>query len=228
VSDALIVPLRSKRQRRAQALQKLNHMIPAFGLLVAGQQALTRSGGGFGFYLGVFEIASAVALIVLAAREIRGAVRHRAQAHATHHVHGIDWVDVAAAFVLFGEAAEHWHTTHHVARPVLLTAIVTLAMGLSHGRIIGAVSRRRVLRVDETGVYVGGRFFNAGWLQASWDELDGIEVGERWATVRTRAGRVRRIDLEDAEGEAHLRHALMHARGRLDSLTPPRESNTAE
>jgi hypothetical protein len=215
MSSAIVVPLRSKRQRRAQAVQKLNHAIPAFGLLVAGQQAVAGGHAGFGFYLGIFELISAGALIVLTARELRAALR--SPEHSTHHVHGVDWVDIAAGFVLVAEALEHWHLTHHVSRPTILSAAITFAFGLSHGRLAAARARKRVLRVDADGISIAGRPFKARKLEAAWRDVQAIDVGDRYAVVSTRGGRPRRIDLSDVEAESHVRGALQHGQQLLMS-----------
>jgi hypothetical protein len=143
MSDTIIVPLRSKRHTRALAVQKLNHAIPAFGLLFAGLQAMREEHIGFGFYLGVLELLSSAVLIVLTAREFKGAVRPSADAHPAQQHHGVDRVDIAAGFMLLVEVLEHWRLTRHVARPVLLSAITTFALGLFHGRIAARASRRR-------------------------------------------------------------------------------------
>lgn len=221
--DPIIVPLRSKRQRKALALQKLNHAVPAFGLLLAGGQAVAEGGHGFGFYLGVFELVSAAALIVLTARELRDGLRPAPAAHAEHH--GVDWVDIAAAFVLLAEALEHWHATGHIPRPTLLTAALTFMLGLSHGRITRRKRHRRVLRVDEAGIAIAGRPFKARRIAAAWGEMQSIEVGERWAIVRTRGGRERRLDLSDLETAPEARAALAEAQRRL-AATP--QIHTAE
>ena len=217
------IPLRSKRQRRALAVQKLNHLIPAAGLLVAGQQAIAE-GHGFGFYLGVFELVSSAALIVLTAREIRSALRWRAGAahDAAHADHGVDWVDIAAGFMLVAEALEHWHVKHRIARPVVLSAVTTFALGLFHGRIAEWGARRRMLRIDDDGIAIPGRPFKRR-LAGRWSDVQAIEVGERWAVITTRGGRVRRLDLRDLVDEAAVRGALLEARGRV-----PGESHTAE
>jgi hypothetical protein len=211
-SEAIVVPLRSKRLERAKAVQKLNHAVPALGLLFAGQQAIARGHEGIGFYLGLFELASAFVLIALTLRELRRVLRPSQHAQPTHHVHGIDWVDIAAGFVLVAEALEHWHVTHHVQRPTLLSAIATFALGLSHGRIAAARARKRVLRVDDNGIFVAGRPFKVRKLDVRWSEVASVEVAERWGVITTRSGRARKLDLPDLEGEQHVRHALLHAR----------------
>ena len=110
------VPLRSKRQRRAVALQKLNHAVPAFGLLLVGKQALAAGGQGSEFFLGVFEIVSAAALIVLTARELRTAPAAR-RTPRTPSVTGSTGSTSPLDWSLTAEVLEHWHVTGHIARP---------------------------------------------------------------------------------------------------------------
>jgi len=214
-SEDLIVPLRSKRQALAKALQKMNHVIPAIGLFLAGQQAIREGHGGAGFYLGVLELVSSAALIVLFLREVRSAARPLLRAHPPHLAHpshhGIDWVDIAAGFVLVAELLEHWHLTHHIQRPIVFSAITTFGFGLFHGRLVEKRSRTRVLRVDETGIFVGGRPLKARRLEAAWRDVASIDVGPRWAVITTRTGRSRTLDLPDLEQEARARTALLRA-----------------
>jgi hypothetical protein len=218
-SDPIVVPLLSKRQRQAMTLQKLNHAIPAIGLLFAGLTAIREGHEGLGFYLGIFEIVSSAALIVLFLRDLRSAIKA-----PEHHHHGVDWVDIAAAFVLAAEALEHWHVTHHIQRPTVLAAISTLALGLYHDRITRYAADRRALRVTDTGLAVSGRLLRARKIHATWEELASIEIGPRWAAITTRAGRVRRIDLNDVQQEPRIRAALAEAQQRLSqSLTGDQE-----
>lgn len=217
----LVVPLRSKRQKQAQTLQKMNHAIPAIGLFLAGQQAIREGHAGFGFYLGIFELVSSVALIVLFVRELRSAFRTASAPHHAHH--GIDWVDIAAGFVLVAEVLEHWHLTHHIQRPTVFTALTAFALGLFHGRLVEKRSRKRVLRVDATGIFVGGRPLKVRRLEAAWDDLSSIDVGPRWAVIRTRAGRSRTLDLPDLEREADARAALQQAQQLFASHARSRE-----
>jgi hypothetical protein len=217
-SDEIVVPLRSIRARRAMALQKLNHVIPAAGLLFAGMQAIREGHEGFGFYLGIFELVSSAALIVLFIRELRASRAPQHPKHPTHPAHpphGVDWVDIAAGFVLVAEALEHYHLTHHFARPTIVSAIVTFALGLFHGRIAARKAKRRVLRVTSEGVRISGRLFKARRLDGDWKDLVSIEVGPRYAVVATRAGRTRKLDLSDLEHGELVRSALSEARARL-------------
>jgi hypothetical protein len=225
-SDPIVVPLASKRHRKALAVQKLNHAIPAVGLLFAAKEAMAEGAHGFGLFLGAFEFVSAAILIVLTIRELRSALPSAraasrqasastapAPAHAEHH--GVDWVDIAAGFVLVAEILEHWHLTGRIRRPTVLTAITTFALGLFHGRLGAVKARRRVLRVADEGIFLPGRPFKARRLQAAWEGVQSIEVGPRWAIVTTRAGRSRKLDLTDLDHEAAVRAALAEARNRL-------------
>jgi len=222
--DPITVPLSSKRQQRAQLVQRLNHAIPAFGLLQAGLAAMRDEHVGFGFYLGVFELVSSAVLIILTVREFKRAARPSAQGHAPHAHHGVDWVDIAAAFMLVAEALEHWHLKHHISRPTVLSAMTTFALGLSHGRIVAAASRRRVVRITDGGVFMPGHPFRGRKIDASWAEVESIEVDETTAVVRARGGRKRRFDLRDMHHGSQLRDALRVAQDRLAlyrAATPP-------
>jgi hypothetical protein len=189
-------------------------------LLWAGLQAVAGGHHGFGFLLGVFEIVSAGALIVLTLREMRGALPGAAAAHHHHpHAHpAVDWVDITAGFMLVAEVLEHWHLTGHVKRPIVLTALLTFAMGLWHGRMHRRITTKRTLRVTDEGITVPARPFKARKIDAAWRDLRSIDVGDRWAVVTTRAGRQRRLDLHDMEAEDHVRAALLEARHRLSAL----------
>nr|AGD93293.1 hypothetical protein orf515 [uncultured bacterium]AGD93320.1 hypothetical protein orf515 [uncultured bacterium] len=208
----MIVPLRSKRRERAQALQKFQHAIPAAPLLLAGIHAIRAGGHGFGFWLGLFEIGTSALLLGTMVREIR-ALR-RPQSGAAHAHHGVDWIEIFAAGVLTAEVLEHWHLTHHIRRPAVLTAIISLGMGLMHGRMTRFSERRRVLRLDDEGIHIGGRpFFKA--FRASWSEVATIDVQERRARITRRDGRTRSLNLADLHGADQVRAALEEARLRL-------------
>jgi hypothetical protein len=128
-SGELIVPLRSKRRERAVLLQKTQHAAPGVMLLIAGLQSFGGGAHGFALALATFEIISSGLLLGTVGLAIRKARRPAVAEHVPHLHHGVDWIDIFAAGVLFAEAAERWHLTRHVARPTLLTAVVLLAVG---------------------------------------------------------------------------------------------------
>lgn len=214
----IVVAMQSRRRERALLAQKLQHLIPALPLLFQGAAALASGVAGFGWWLAVGELVTSVLLFVTVIRTI---LHYRADA-APHGAHGVDWAHVWAAGVLLAEAGERWHLHHHLARPIILTAIVTLALGLFHGRIAARTGHRRSLRVDDSGVALGKRPF--GMFRAAWGDLDGIDFAGRDAVIRTRGGAVRRINLADVRNEADVRRALDHARARLREFREARTS----
>lgn len=214
------VPLRSRKRQRALAAQKLQHAIPAIPLLVAGVHALGEHAEGAALILALFEIATSALLLGSVVREVRRV--RGGDSHAAHSSHGVDWFHIFAAAVMTAEVAEHYHLTHHWRRPTILLAIFTLGLGILHGRLERFSARRQSLRLDDDGIYVGGRPW--GSFRASWPEIESIEIGPRYATIRARSGRERRIDLNDCQNAAEVRAAIATARNRL---IPPHTPETA-
>ena len=209
----MIVPLRSKRRERALLMQKLQHAAPAFVLLAAGLHALSAEPHGFALGLAIFEIASSVLLIGTVIRALRGA-RRPANARASLNAHhGVDWIDIFTGSVLLAEVAERYHLDRHIVRPTLLLAIVLLTIGLLHGKIAARQQHRRTLRVDDEGLYVGGKPFRS--IKVGWADVKSIDVGTRYATITLRGGRERKLDLPDLEGSDHVRAALVDAQLRI-------------
>lgn len=212
VDGDIVVPLHSRRRKRGLLAQKLQHVIAATGLFFSGMQSLSAGAEGLERMLAVAGVLTAGLLIVAFAREVPGATRP----HGEHRAHGVDWMDIFAAGVLFAEAAEKWHLRGHIWRPETLAGLATLGVGLFHGRLAARKERRRSLRLTSAGVVVGRRFFGA--FRAGWDEIATIAMTEREATIRTRDGRQRRLDLADLENASAVRAALAEAQTRLTAV----------
>jgi hypothetical protein len=212
----MIVPLRSKRRERVILLQKLQHAVPGAMLLFAGLQAIKDDARGFALALAVFEIASSALLAWSVIAGLRKVIRPADHAHAPHlHHGGVDWIDVFTGALLFAEAGEHWHVTHHLKRPTILLASVLLIVGIFHGRLKRRAERRFTIRVEDEHLYIGGKPFRL--FREKWADIASIDMDGRYGTIRTRAGRTRRLDLADLEGANHVRAALEKARLRLGS-----------
>jgi hypothetical protein len=56
------VPLRSRRVERVQLAQKIQHAVPAFGLVAGGLGSLSAGANGFEFALAIFGIVISVLL----------------------------------------------------------------------------------------------------------------------------------------------------------------------
>ncbi len=225
MTEAIVVPLHSRRRQRAALVQKLQHAIPGAVLLFAGLQTLGEAPHGAELAVAVFEVAASVLLLGSMVKTLR-ANRHllrrsppgpeQPDHHAAHHAHhGVDWADLFAAAVLVAEGLERTMHGHHFPRPTILSAVLLALLGLLHGRLAHFAQARRALRVTADELIVPGRPFKVRKLHAAWSTLRSIEIGERWAVITTRAGRVRTLDLHDLEGESHVRAALVEARRRF-------------
>ncbi|MFI5311979.1 MAG: hypothetical protein ACHQQ3_12140 [Gemmatimonadales bacterium] len=210
-SGTLIVPLHSRRRRRARAVQRLQDVIPAGALLIAGVQGLVAGASGAALALALTEIVTTALLLTSIMRTIREA---RSSAPPPPHSGDISWGEIWAASVLMAEWWERWHEGHHRSRPTLLLAAVTLLVGLFHGRVTRAVQRRRALTLTDDSFSVGGRRL---WsrFRSSWDELATISITPTEARVRTLSDKVWKIDLADLENADEVRSALEVARKRL-------------
>jgi hypothetical protein len=205
------IPLLSRRRERGELAKKLQHVVPALPLLGAGIQGLLHGERGFALALAVAEIVTSALLLRSMGKELKEFFRPaHGPGHAGHH--GVDWFEIFAAGMLFVEALERWHLHHHLPGPMILTAVVTLALGLFHGRI----AAHRTLRINDDGIRIGGRFLFRRFL-VSWPELERIDVDELQAFVVARSGRKRKINFKDLRNASEIREALLSAQARLIS-----------
>ena len=203
------VPLHSRRRKRLQVGKQLQHVVPAAGLLYNGLQSLAAGAEGLELALAVAGMVTSGLLIAAFARRARGLRPHV----ATHHAHGVDWMEIFASGVLFAEAFERWHTHHRVPGPQLLTAVVTLGIGLSHSWLSARNERRRSIRLTPEHLFIGRNKFSS--FTARWDEIAEVSITEREATIRTHRGRRRRLNLADLENAEDVRGVLQAAQRRL-------------
>ena len=217
-----MVALESLRRERAQAMLKVQHAVPAAALLFAGVQGSQRGVQGFELVLAWVEIVFSALLLRTLALSIRKALanrQHPAEPPATEHHHGaVDWSEVLAGVVLLVEVVERWQSHGHIARPTILLAVVTIGLGLLHGRVAERARRRRQLIVGVDGVEIRGRFRR---FSARWSELERFEIGEREATLVARGGACRRLDFTDLRHAETVRAALLAAQARWRAALEP-------
>lgn len=204
---AVDLPLVSLRRERRRWLQKIPHALPAVMLLGAGVNRLRNGNQGFGLVLALAELLMSILLLRLLLKEAAAARKP----HAGHHK-SVDWFDIVAAGVLTAEALEHRLTTGHLPRPIILTAALSLALGLFHRQFTDFIGARRSLRIDEEGIRVRSRFRRQ--LFAAWPEVERIDLDQEKARIVTRGGE-RRIDLTDLRNASEVRQALLAAQERL-------------
>jgi hypothetical protein len=210
----IIVPLESRRRERAQLAQKLQHVLPSVLLLSDG---LGRFGGeraAWSLALGVAEVVTSALVIGAFARAVRRVMLSSNSARHEQHVpHGVDWVDVFLGGMLVTEALVHRQETGHLPRPTILLAVVLVVIGLLHGRLRERNQRRRELRLTDEGISISRRWRRR--FNATWPEIDAIELAPRVARIVMRSGAVREIDLADAKNAPAIVEVLAVARDRL-------------
>jgi hypothetical protein len=216
MEDATTIPLVSRRRERGQLLQKIQHALPSFVLLMNGIQGLQAGHEGFARVLALAELVTSGLVIGGIARSVRRMRRAHDERAAAHHS-GIDWIDLFLAAMLATEAFSHQHRTGHLPRPTILLSVLMLALGLLHGRIADRQARRRSLRADDRGISIGGRFFTR--FTATWPDIARIDIGDRYATIATRDGRTKKIDLDDLRNRADIVAALQRASKNLRTRT---------
>ncbi len=217
----IVVPLHSRRRERVELLSRLQDVIPAAGLIGVAWHSLRSGAAGLDLALGVIELVTGTMLIATSVngiRELRPRTRRQLES-ATYRASGVDWSKIWAAGVLFAEAAERWHTHHHVAGPAILTALVTLGLGVFSPWFTARTERRRTLRLTPDHLYVGGAKFQR--FKVQWDEIAAIELTATHATIRTNRGRRRRLDLRDLDHASAVRAALQEAQLRLADRKEP-------
>jgi hypothetical protein len=206
----IVIPLRFKAFERVQVMQKLQHAVPAMALLPAGVQALMAGVHGFELVLAVFEVLTSAWLLRLVGKEVRAAVSGVAT-RAVGHVHrGPDWAHLAAAAVIAVEVVERWHLHHRWSRPMILTGLVTLTLGLLHGTIERKRDARMSLRVESDGISFRPRrkkLFRAGFA-----EIERFDVGATSAELSTAAGRNARLEFGELRNPHEIAEALAAAR----------------
>jgi hypothetical protein len=223
-----IIPLQSKKRDLALTLQKLQHVIPAMPLLLHG---IERLGHGLhldaSLALGAAEVI--VSVLVLGAfvrhlRSMRSPAEH--DGHGEHAAgHGVDWVDLLIGAMLAVEVWAHWHETGHVKRPLVLTAVVMVILGLVHGRIMARAARRQSLTIDENGLRLGKPFRR---FQAAWDELAAVDIEPDRARLTRKDGKHYEVNFRDLRHAADVRDALEGVRLRLPTPPGPETAGTPE
>lgn len=217
----IVVPLHSRRRERVELLSRLQDVIPAAGLIGVAWQSLTSGAAGLDLALGVIELVTGTMLIATflkGVRELKGRAPSSPEL-ASDRTSGVDWSKIWAAGVLFAEAAERWHSRHRIAGPAILTGLVTLGLGIFSPWFAARAERRRTLRLAPDHLYVGGAKFQR--FQVRWDEIAAIELTATHATIRTKRGRRRRLDLGDLDHASAVRAALQEAQLRLADRKEP-------
>jgi hypothetical protein len=199
-------------------------VLPAAALLFQGVTRLRHEPHGWSLLLAAGEVAISVLVVGAFLGQLRASRRsHDADHGEAHAGHGIDWVDLLIGAMLGVEVWAHWHETGHIKRPTVLTAAGIFVIGLLHGRIAARAGRRLALKIDDTGLAVGGRPFRN--FTATWDELAAVEIEPARARLIRKDGKVRAFDFADLRNAGEVRAALQGVQLRVPAIT---EANVAD
>jgi hypothetical protein len=217
----ITVPLVSRRRERVQLMQKLQHGVPAVFVFLEGLDRILNNAGDASRWVGTAEAFAGLLVLGAVGRAIgrlKWGAGHTPPRQRVH-LHQVDWVDLGLAALLFTEVGVHYFDTGHWARPTILLAVVTLAIGLSHGRLTAYAAKRRALRITDDGVAVGGLLFRT--FTARWSDIARIDLADRSAALVMKDGRTQAFDLIDLRHGNDVTRALTRARVRLEQAGPP-------
>lgn len=208
----LVVPLKSMRQARAKAVQKLQDAVPAAVLVADGVSRVSAASAIWSYTLGGLEIVSGGLVVLSFVRTMRSVRRKPIDAETPHEPHAaVDWSDLFLGAMLVIEVIAHHEETGHWKRPTLLTAAAAFGFGLFHGRFSRFVERRRSLRVTDAGIRLAHPFRG---ITASWSDVTAFDLSDTEAVITTSTGKRRRIDLTDVTNLRDVRPVLEAARTR--------------
>jgi len=224
----ITVPLVSRRRERVKLAQKFQHGVPAVAVFVEGLDRILNNAGDASRWIGTAEAFAGMLVLGAIARAIgrlRWGAGHTPPRQRVH-LHQVDWVDLMLAGFLFTEVGVHYYDTGHWARPTILLAVATLAVGLLHGRLTAFSAKRRVLRVTDDGIMIRERLFRG--VSFRWAEIARIDTAEKTAAVVMKDGTTRDFELVDLRHGNDVVRALTRARVRLEQTGSAEDSATAQ
>ena len=194
------IQLQDRRWRRVEWINRIPLALSAIVLADAAWPRLEAS-AAWDRAFAAAEIAIAGLLVVTLIVSWRR--RHRTAA-AT-----IGWIDLVAGVMVLAEWADRLAHGHHWFSPILVTAVVTLAVGLANRPLSRRRERHRFLRLDDEGLRIRINRFRGFHLP--WPDVASIERAGDLVRVHGRDGRLRRISLSRFDNGEEVAHALAEA-----------------
>jgi len=198
----MVILLHDRRVVAAGLVQKLQHALAGFPLLLLGIRHFSEEGE---LPLAILEIVVAALVLGTFARQAYAA----GQKHA-HHTR-VEWFDLAAAAMMMFEAFYGPHHKPPYATPQFWTAVALTAVALFHGRLHARREKRRYVKLDENGVEVRTSRFRR--FSVGWAELERIHIGEDRAVFHRSDGKQHTIGFRMLGNHDEVRKQLSdHAR----------------
>jgi len=199
--DEVTIYIRSKRVKRAERAQMLQHGLAGFTLLMDGVERVQRHLSLESLSLGLVDLLVCAALVLIIRRELRGS---KPSEHGTKH--SLGWVDITAAVLLMTEVFQRVYESHKFSRPNFIVAVITLLAGLFHGRIEQFKSQRRFVRLNEQGI--DARFSPVRRLKVLWSEILSVRFEESLIRFEGKDGFQKDIKLRDFENASEVTRAV--------------------
>jgi len=191
--------LEDRRVHAADWIQKFQHLLAGVPLLMVGIGKLAE---GSEISMALLEITIAFGVFVTFAKEAYTASKGR---HAASHS-PISWFDLAAGILLIFEAFHGHRVKPGYLRPQFLSGVVTLMLGLVHGRLHARRSRRRYLKLDESGLeFRNGPFRRFAF---AWSDLASVDLAGKRAVFFRKDGGQRTLRLTHIINRGEVHQAL--------------------
>jgi hypothetical protein len=198
----MIIHLQNRRVQAAGLLQKLQHALAGFPLLMLGIKRFSEEGE---MPIAILEIGIAALVLGTFAREIYAAGKN----HASHAK--IDYFDLAAAAMMMFEAFHGHHGKPPHVTPQFYASLATTGIALFHGKLHERRLRRRYVKLDENGLEARtGRFHRR--FSLTWAEVDRIQIARDKAVIHGTDGKSHTIGLRMLGNREEVRkHISEHA-----------------
>ena len=210
----MIIYLQDRRLQAADLLTKLQHVFGGFPLLFIGLRRITS--GERDWPMAILEIAIAAVVLVTFVREVRQTLRPQEHGHSSAWHAAVGWFDLAAGGLLIFEAFHQPHVKPGYLRPPFLSGVVTIGIGLLHGRFRSWRDRRRYLKIDADGLQCRLSPFRR--FRFAWSDLKSVEVAEKTIVFQPKEGPARTMRLRSYGNSDEIREAISnhaHAAGLL-------------
>ena len=210
----MTIYLDHKRRDIAGVVSKLQHAVAGFPLFTI---ALGKLREGHELPLAGLEMAIAVVVLGTFFIEMRALIhKHRNPGHEHKHA-AVGWFDIAAAGMLIFEAFHGEHTKPGYLRPPFFSAIITLGMGLFHGKFHHARLKSRYLKMDEAGIECRPSRFRK--FSVRWTDLATVKIADNKAVFQRKDGSAHSLGLRGLHNRSAVQKAI-EEQARVAGLLP--------
>jgi hypothetical protein len=197
----MVIQLHDRKVVVAGLVQKLQHALAGFPLLLLGVRHLSEEGE---MPIAILEIVIAGLVLATFARQVHAARK----SHAAHS--RVDYFDLAAAAMMMFEAFYGHHHKPPYLTPQFFTAVTTTAVALFHGKLHARRAKRRYVKLDENGVEVRTGLFRR--FSLGWADLDRVHIAQDKAVFHLTDGKRHTIGFRMLGNHEEVRkHLADHA-----------------